>query len=88
VKYRRPQKKTNVGRGELDAYIFRQKKKALFINGSSVSGNIWENNIKTDLREQAVRMGGGWNMGQDRVQWRALVLAVLNLRVLLPDVVN
>jgi hypothetical protein len=26
-------------------------------------------------------------LAQDRVQWRALVLAVLNLRVLLPELV-
>jgi hypothetical protein len=33
----------------------------------------------------------GWKMNelaQDRVQWRALVLAVLNLRVLLPELVK
>jgi len=27
-------------------------------------------------------------LAQDRVQWQALVLAVLNLRVLLPELVN
>jgi hypothetical protein len=27
-------------------------------------------------------------LAQDRVQWRALVLAPLNLRVLLPELVN
>jgi hypothetical protein len=32
---------------------------------------------------------GRWmELAQDRVQWRALVLAVLNLRVLLPELVN
>jgi hypothetical protein len=30
-------------------------------------------------------MGGGWNWLRDRVQWRVLVLAVLNLLVLLPE---
>jgi hypothetical protein len=33
----------------------------------------------------------GWrwmDLAQDRVQWRALVLAVLNLRVLLPEPQN
>jgi hypothetical protein len=46
---------------------------------------------------EVVRMGGGWNwlrgcedgrwieLAQDRVQWRALVLALLDLRVLLPE---
>jgi hypothetical protein len=33
------------------------------------------NNIKMDLREI------GWDMAQDRDQWRALVNMVLNLRV-------
>jgi hypothetical protein len=41
----------------------------------------WEDNIKMDLRE--VGWGGiDWiNLAQDRDRWRALVNAVLNLRV-------
>jgi hypothetical protein len=41
----------------------------------------WEDNIKMDLRE--VGWGGlDWiNVGQDRDRWRALVNAVMNLRV-------
>jgi hypothetical protein len=43
----------------------------------------WENNIKVDL--QKVRLGGGgmdWiDLGQDRERWRALVKAVMNIRV-------
>jgi hypothetical protein len=43
----------------------------------------WEDNIKMDLRE--VGWGGGgmdWiNVAQDRDRWRALVNAVMNLRV-------
>jgi hypothetical protein len=41
----------------------------------------WEDNIKMDLRE--VGWGGmDWvNLAQDRDRWRALVNAVMNLRV-------
>jgi hypothetical protein len=41
----------------------------------------WEDNIKMDLRE--VGWGGmDWiNLAQDREGWRALVNAVMNLRV-------
>jgi hypothetical protein len=41
----------------------------------------WVDNIKRDLRE--TEWGGGdWiDLAQDRDQWRALVKAVMNLRV-------
>jgi hypothetical protein len=41
----------------------------------------WEDNIKLDLRE--TRIGGAnWiRLAQDRVQWRAFVNTVMNLRV-------
>jgi hypothetical protein len=41
----------------------------------------WEDNIKTDLQE--IRWGGiDWiELAQDRDRWRALVIAVMNLRV-------
>jgi len=40
----------------------------------------WEDNIKMDLQE--VGGGGDWmEVAQDRDSWRALVNAVMNLRV-------
>jgi hypothetical protein len=45
----------------------------------------WDNRIKMDLEE--IGWGGGveWTLlAQDRVHWRALVNAVMNLRVLEP----
>jgi hypothetical protein len=41
----------------------------------------WEDNIKMDLREIGID-GANWiRLAQDRVQWRALVNTVMNLRV-------
>jgi hypothetical protein len=40
----------------------------------------WEDNIKTDLREIGID-GANWiQLAQDRVQWRAFVNTVMNLR--------
>jgi hypothetical protein len=47
----------------------------------------WENGIRMDLRE--IGWGGGveWiHLAQDRDRWRAVVNAVMNLRVLAPRV--
>jgi hypothetical protein len=41
----------------------------------------WVNNIETDLREIEWNDVDWIGMAQDRDQWRALVNAVLNLRV-------
>jgi hypothetical protein len=41
----------------------------------------WDDNIKMDLREIGID-GAKWNrLAQDRVQWRAFVNTVMNLRV-------
>jgi hypothetical protein len=41
----------------------------------------WDNNIKLDLREIEVD-GANWiQLAQNRVQWRAFVNTVMNLRV-------
>jgi hypothetical protein len=41
----------------------------------------WEDNIKIDLREIGID-GENWiRLAQDRVQWRAFVNTVMNLRV-------
>jgi hypothetical protein len=40
---------------------------------------------KMDVTGIVYEDGRYMEVAQDRVQWRALVLAVLNLRVLLPD---
>jgi hypothetical protein len=41
----------------------------------------WEDNIKMDLREIGID-GANWiRLAHDRVQWRAFVKTVINLRV-------
>jgi hypothetical protein len=41
----------------------------------------WENNLKMDLREIEID-GANWiRLAQDRVQWRAFLSTVMNLRV-------
>jgi hypothetical protein len=41
---------------------------------------------KMDLREIGCEDRRWMELAQDRVQWRALALEMLNLRVLLPDI--
>jgi hypothetical protein len=41
----------------------------------------WEDNIKLDLRERGIYVVNWIRLAQDRVQWRAFVSTVMNLRV-------
>jgi hypothetical protein len=41
----------------------------------------WEDNIKMDLRETGIGGANCIQLAQDRVQWRAFVNTVMNLRV-------
>ena len=41
----------------------------------------WEDNIKMDLEEVGMGCGDWMELAQDRDSWRALVSAVMNLRV-------
>jgi hypothetical protein len=41
----------------------------------------WEDNIKMDLREIGINRVNWIHLAQDRVQWRACVNTVMNLRV-------
>jgi hypothetical protein len=41
----------------------------------------WEDNIKMDLREIGIDGANWFGLAQDRVQWRAFVNTVMNLRV-------
>jgi hypothetical protein len=45
-------------------------------------------NSKMGFREIDCKNGSCMELVQDRVQWRALLLAVLNLRILLPELAN
>jgi hypothetical protein len=41
----------------------------------------WEDNIKMDLRKIGIDEANWIQLAQDRVQWRAFVNTVMNLRV-------
>ena len=41
----------------------------------------WEDNIRMDLEEIGINAGNWFDSAQERVYWRALVNAALNLRV-------
>jgi hypothetical protein len=59
------------------------------VSGVEPSGSATSQLIsEMDLRETGCEDGRWMELAQDRVQGRVLVLAVLNLRVLLPESVN
>jgi hypothetical protein len=41
----------------------------------------WQDNIKMDLREIGIAWANWIRLAQDRVQWRAFVNTVMNLRI-------
>jgi hypothetical protein len=43
--------------------------------------SMWEDNIKMDLGERGIDGANLIRLAQDRVQWRAFVNTVMNLRV-------
>jgi hypothetical protein len=45
----------------------------------------WEDNIKGSPRQVCCGDGRWSSLSQDRVRWIALLLAVLNFRVLIPE---
>ena len=45
------------------------------------SKRIWEDNIRTDLKEIGINKRNWLDSAQDRDYWRAFVNAALNLRV-------
>jgi hypothetical protein len=56
------------------------------ISGVETSGSATRELVsKMDLSETGCEDGRWMELAQDLVQWRALVLAVLNLRVLLQE---
>jgi hypothetical protein len=47
-------------------------------------GRRWEDGIRMDLRETGLGCVNWIRLAQDRDRWRAVVSAVMNLRVLTP----
>jgi hypothetical protein len=65
------------GRGEYKVLVGRPEGKRPLGRPS----RRWEDNIKMDLGEIGIN-GANWiRLAQDRVQWRAFVNTVMNLRV-------
>jgi hypothetical protein len=65
------------GRGAYRVLIGRSKGKRPL----GRPGRRWEDNIKMDLGEIGIDRVNWIRLAQDRVQWRAFVNTVMNLRV-------
>jgi len=69
-----------VGRGEVHAGVWwRDLREGDHMADPGV--HSWEDNIKIGLKEMEWRVVGWISVAQDRDRWRAVVNAVLNLRV-------
>ena len=64
-------------RGVYRAFLGKPEGKRLL----GIPRRRWEDNIKTDLQEVGCGVMGWIDLDQDRDSWRALVSAVMNLRV-------
>jgi hypothetical protein len=68
-----------IGEGEVFCRVLFGKPEGKIPLGSP--RRVLEDNIKMDLREIGID-GANWiRLTQDRVQWRAFVITVMNLRV-------
>jgi len=47
----------------------------------SLGRQLWENDIRRDLREIGVYYEKGLDLAQDRILWRTFVTAAMNLQV-------
>jgi hypothetical protein len=65
-----------VGRGVYGVLVGRPEGKRL-----GRPRRMWEDNIKVDLRDIGIDRANWIQLAQDRVQWRAFVNTVTNLRV-------
>jgi hypothetical protein len=69
--------RTKEGRGVYRVWFGRPK-------GKKPLGRLrrsWKDNIKMDLREIRIDVANWIRLAQDRVQWRAFVNTVVNLRI-------
>jgi hypothetical protein len=53
----------------------------LAFNVTQKYGGLWEDNIRMDIRKTGWESGDWIHLVQDKVQWRAVMYTVMNLRV-------